>query len=142
MLLSNDIDGKCWGRTDICFSDEIENFLGSALPPDLRSFSDNVGNAIIGPFNIVISGDQSCVYNSLTESMGLKGLFYERIGKALKILDHAGESYLYLVNSQSVVVYDTLNISPNYETMVFPSFSEFMEWVFSEAQRIKKSPHL
>ena len=142
MLILNNIDGKCWGKTDSSFSGKIEKFLGSVLPPDLQSFSDYVGNAIIGPFNIVVSGDQNCVYNSLTESMGLKGLYNERIGKALKLLDHAGESYLYLANSRSVVVYDTLNISPNCEIMVFSSFSDFMEWVFSEAQRIKKSLHL
>ena len=88
---------------------------------------------IIGPFNVVVAGDQDGLMSCVTETIGIRHSIDPRIGPAVKIFDHAGESYFYVSESESIKSYDSLNVTAGDETGNFGSLAEFLDFLFEEA---------
>jgi hypothetical protein len=49
-------------------------------------------------------------------------------------MEHAGESYFAVSDSDSILCYDSLNMKQGMETQLFHSFAAFVDWLFEEAK--------
>jgi hypothetical protein len=127
------VKGKCWGRRGHDVVNEIETSLGVALNVELRGFAENVGNAIVGPFSVVVTGSEDGKFSCITETRTIRCLEYQ-CSKLVKIMEHAGESYFAVSDSDSILCYDSLNMKQGMETQLFHSFAAFVDWLFEEAK--------
>jgi len=127
------LQGRCWGRFGSAAVDELEAGFGHSLVDDLRDFAENVGNLLVDPFNIIITGDEAGHMTCVTETRGIriKGAGFDR--GVVKIMDHAGESYLVLGGSGAVEAFDSLNVAADQATQRFSGLASFIDWIISEA---------
>ncbi|WP_221032741.1 hypothetical protein [Actomonas aquatica] len=129
-LRSNGLEGRVWGRVGPEELRPLVDYIGTALPQDMEAFVVGVGNATVGPFNIVLAGSDDGSFSALTESRNLP----PEMAPALKVMEHAGESYVYLPLEGRLFAYDSNALSKGNETLHFASFSAFLEWIFKEAR--------
>lgn len=133
------LTGGCWGQAGLEAARRIEECLNVRLGTDIRTFTINVGNLRIDPFNIIIAGDEAGCMDAVTETLSLReGGPATAAMDAVKIMDHAGEIYLYHPEGESVAAYDSLRPFRKEETMRWESFEEVVDWVFREAEEMKK----
>ena len=84
-LESFGLTGKSWGRHGEESREELERFVGRHLSTDLADFVERVGNAMIGPFGIIVAGSEDRSVSALTESADLP----PSIGVGLKTASRA-----------------------------------------------------
>ena len=130
------LEGECWGKTGASVSREIESALKVKMSAQLQEFANFVGNVIVGPFSIVVSGDDGGRFSSISETAALEVLD-SSLCPIIKIMDHAGESYIYRESDESIESYDSLNVSAGMATQRFESFALFVDWIFHEASRMR-----
>lgn len=127
------IKGQCWGRRGVACLTQIESTLSLTLPAELGQFAIAVGNANIGPYAFILSGNEDQTMSCLTETAAIRQFVDETLGPVLKILDHAGESYLYVFEAGSIKAYDSRNMSAGLETSEFASLAQLLDFAFGEA---------
>lgn len=127
------IKGQCWGCRGLASLTRIESVLSLTLPVELMQFAIAVGNANIGPYAFILSGHEDQTISCVTETAAIRQFVDETLGPVLKILDHAGESYLYVFDADSIKAYDSLNMSAGLETSEFTSLAQLLDFAFDEA---------
>lgn len=130
------IIGSAWGDHGESALARIESSLGKPITGDFAIFIKEIGNLRIGPFSLIVGGSDDQSLSALSESRGLP----EDILPALKIMEHAGEAYLYLPEKGAVHAFDLSAIQEGYETLRFPSFAQFVDWLFEQASEEKNDP--
>jgi hypothetical protein len=109
------LKGKCWGRFGNAAVEDIEATLKAALPTELRSFGEHVGNVIVGPFSVIVCGSDDRKLNCATETLKMRTGNNRQSHKLIKIMDHAGESYFAASDTEEIRCYDTLNVTEGME---------------------------
>ena len=130
------IKGKCWGRFGRSAIDEIEQALEITLCTVLRDFGGNVGNLIVGPFSLLVCGSEDRVLSCVTETAVIRRSGNPYAKRLVKIMDHAGESYFGVSDSDAILCYDSINIAEGAETQSFSNLEQFVNWAFEEAKAI------
>ncbi|HUU83203.1 MAG TPA: hypothetical protein VM243_06830 [Phycisphaerae bacterium] len=119
--------------------ERVERGLSIRLGQQLRGFTTGIGNLRVDPFNIVVAGDDEGRFSTVTET---QCLWSEnpplRKAKFVKLMEHAGEIYLYNPDTERVAAYDAFRPVTGEETLTWESFDQFVEWVFEEARAIAK----
>ncbi len=128
-LQKSGVAGRVWGRNGAEAVAEVEGFLGQPLALDLKHFIEGVGNVSIGPFDVVLAGNEAGTYGAVTESQGLP----VDLGRALKLLDHAGESYIYFPKDGTIAAFEGTCLHHGTETLRFSNLAAFLDWLFEEA---------
>lgn len=131
------LSGRTWGfRGDEAIK-RLERGLDISLGVELRDFVAAVGNLMIVPFEVVLAGDDAGRYSAVTQTRALwKCRPALESSRAIQIMDHAGQVYLYFPQDGRVCAYDSLRPVPGEEVSVWSSFDQFIEWVFAEAKAI------
>lgn len=129
-----------WGISGDRAVSRVEGELGVRLEQQLRDFVREVGNLRVAPFSILIAGDEEGLYSAVTQTrplwtkhppLGQRGL--------IKVMEHAGEDYLYDPTNERVCAYDALHSVGGAETMCWDTFSGFVEWVVDEAKLLQRA---
>jgi len=137
-LQENGLQGGCWGRLGSAAVRKLEGELGRELEREIRDFAENVGNLLVDPFNVVITGNDGAGMTCVSET---RNLHIEKPGldeRVVKIMDHAGESYLFLEESGAVEAFDSFCVVAGQATQRFVDFGSFLEWVFAEALQFQR----
>jgi hypothetical protein len=136
-LRKEGLSGRTWGfRGDEAIK-RLEGGLNISLGIELREFVSNIGNLMIAPFEVVLAGDDAGRYSAVTQTRALwKSRPALERSRAIQIMDHAGEVYLYLPQDGRVCSYDAFRPVPGEEVSVWSSFDQFIEWLFAEAKAI------
>jgi|WetSurMetagenome_2_1015567.scaffolds.fasta_scaffold628432_1 hypothetical protein len=131
------LSGRTWGfRGDEAIK-RLEGGLEISLGAGLREFVAGVGNLMLAPFEVVITGDDAGRYSAVTQTRALwKCHPALESSRAVQIMDHAGQVYLYFPQDGRVCAYDSLRPVSGEEISVWSSFEQFIEWVFAEANAI------
>jgi len=132
-LQENGLQGRCWGRVGSAAVHDLEAGLGRALVGDLRVFAENVGNLLVDPFNVITTGDEAGHMTCVTETRTLRIEGTDFDGGVVKIMDHAGESYLFLDESGAVETFESSCVAVGQATQRFADLASFVDWVLSEA---------
>jgi len=128
------LEGQCWGRVGSKVVCELETSLGFSLSENVRLFGEQIGNLMVDPFNIIITGGEEYGLTCVTESHTI-GIIDDNARIAgVKIMDHAGESYVAIKNTDIIEAYDSVGLKNGEWTLHFNSFLDFIEWVFAEAK--------
>jgi len=128
------LTGACWGRIGRRARIELEQELGIVLDGELGEFAENVGNFRVNPFNVLVTGDENALLTAASETRSLRASpCFHLPHTYVKIMDHAGESYLYDAATGRVVAYESLNATLGSETLTWPNFRAFLEWLIEEA---------
>jgi len=133
------LEGSVWGLRGLAAIERIERGLGVTLSRSIREFVTEVGNFSVGPFEIVVGGDESGSYSAVTQTMPLweinPGL---KSNCPVQIMIHAGEIYLNWPETDSILAYDSMRPVVGEETMKWDTFAAFLDWLFQEAVAIEK----
>ena len=140
-LREGSVSGGPWGHRGPAALERIERGLGVELGQQLRGFVLRVGNLRIDPFSIIVAGDDAGKRSALTETHGLwKRNAALEACKAVQVMAHAGELYLYYPENEHVSAYDALRPVPGEETLSWESFKLFLDWVVNEAETMMRDP--
>jgi hypothetical protein len=135
-LKTMNLTGRVWGRSGPDALDEISRLLNGELASDFSAFVEDVGNATIGGFNVVVAGSEDASFSAFTETeklpSGIKG--------SIVVMEHAGEVYLYFPSDGVVRTFEAVPLNPVNETRRFSSFTEFLDWVFKESHASASDP--
>lgn len=136
-LVSEGIEGQIWGRRGPEVVRELEEQVNFSFHPDLALFAQFIGNLMVNPFNILVTGDENGEITCVTESEQLGILDNKSKIKGIKIMDHAGESYIWIKNSNVINVYESIYLDENNVLMKFCSLSDMIDWIIKEAKLIQ-----
>lgn len=135
------LSGGPWGYRGPGALERIERGLGVELGHQLRGFVLGLGNLRIDPFSIIVAGDDAGKLSALTETHRLwEGNPVLQARKAVQVMAHAGEVYLYYPDSEHVAAYDALRPVAGEETLSWESFKLFLDWVVTEAEATMNDP--
>ena len=123
-----------WGARGPQSYADLEALLGVQLGPQLREFILELGNLRVDPFSILVAGDTARRVSASLETRYL----WERSSdlktiRAVAVMEHAGEAYVYLPHTEEVVAYDSAFLNLGEETRRFASFGAFLDWILDEA---------
>jgi hypothetical protein len=128
------VETRTWGSSGRSAREAIEEQLDVQLGDEIGEFVETIGNASIGPFMIVVAGDEQGQMSAVTETNVARSVRAELPREYIKVMDHAGESCFYDARSEGVFAFDSLNIDPAMKTLSFDGFDKFFEWAFEEAK--------
>ena len=135
------LSARTWGYRGDEAVERLERGLDLSLGPGLREFVVEAGNLMVAPFEVVLGGDDAGRYSAVTQSRAL-WKFRPALGtsKAIQLMDHAGQVYLYFPHDGHVRAYDALRPVPGEEVSAWGTFDQFVEWVIAEARGIAQAP--
>ena len=140
-LRETSLSGGPWGYRGPEALERIERGLGAELGHQLRQFVLNVGNLRIDPFNIIVAGDEAGRLSAVTETCrAWENNPAMKARKAVQVMAHAGEVYLYYPENEHVSAYDALRPVVGEETLSWESFRLFLDWVVTEAEATMDDP--
>lgn len=128
------VDMRIWGASGPDLRRELESRVGVAFTDPISQFIENIGNVSLGHFQLIVGGDDEGQMSVATETESARKQDHFLHKGFLKIMDHAGESYFFDVGSNVVLAFDSMNTGEGMQTMEFPDFQKFIEWLFSEAK--------
>ena len=137
-LINQGLQGRTWGRRGHEVVQKLEAELKFSLDLDLALFAESIGNLMVDPFSIIVTGDTYGEMTCLTESKNIGLLDSSSRIKGIKIMDHAGESYIYIRGKSVVNVYDSMYLDSNNIIMQFNNLSQFIDWIIKEAKLIQE----
>jgi hypothetical protein len=136
-IAGHGLDHRVWGRAGAGVAAAIESALGVQLSSDLRDFAERLGNLVVGPFSIVVSGSEAEDFSCVTETLRAREE-HALIGNRVKLMDHAGEDYFFVPETQGVECYESINLDPAMTTQRFHSFAEFLDWIVEHAIELRE----
>lgn len=137
-LRQESLQGEPWGIKGDRAVGRVEGELAVHLGQQLRGFVREVGNLRVAPFNIVVAGDAEGLFSAVTQTRLTWTKHSDlRQGQLIKLMEHAGEDYLYNPVKERVCAYDAIQPIPGEETMYWDTFNAFVAWVFGEAKALQ-----
>lgn len=135
-LRESSLSGAPWGCSGAAAVERLQRGLNVELKHEILEFVNDVGNLRVGPFNIVLGGDEIGSFSAVTETRELwKRSSILKDLAALKLMEHAGEVYIYFSDTGIVCAYDIIRPVPGEETLSWVSFDLFLDWLFVEAAK-------
>ncbi len=127
------VSWRAWGLSGSDAANTLSARLGIELASEFREFVENFGNLAVGHFLIAVTGNEKGEMSAESSTEFLLCDDFDLSSGNLRIMEHAGESYLVDAASGEVSACDSLNIKTTERTLNFGNFDEFLRWVVNES---------